>query len=201
MKKLLLFALLLITAFAGYSDAQVKTTPNTTITRKANDFGYLELSALGGFVTPTGEFGNNYLSSVRSGIDIGYRLNQEVTLYTNLTYTNLKSNITNAPSSTMISAVVGPRYIFTSPKLKSNIFAEGGIGAFILNTPSYVNENLQTISSQSNTNIGFNAGLGGLLSLSKSVDIFVRSKYNLVIREGGTNGFLGTDAGFTFKFQ
>jgi hypothetical protein len=201
MKKLLsITAALIITLLLSYSaDAQTRTT--TTV--KKTSYPYLDISPNAGFIMPLGVFADQYKASPRAGLDLTYRVNKEVGIYSTFSYNSLQNKQENLPSSSYIEATVGPRYYFNHPRLSSKFFIEGGLGAYIFNSPAYsvtTNEVTQNVAASTDTRMGVNTGIGGIVNLSQTVDIFVRSKYNMLFREGGTSSFIATDGGVTVRF-
>jgi hypothetical protein len=165
--------------------------------------GFWDVSPSGGFITPVGIFADIYKPSGRAGIDLAYRVNKEVGLYGNFTYNALRTKDPNGPKSSYLEATVGPRYYFMHPKLKSSLFLEGGVGAYIFNQETHsINspDGVTEIPGTSDTRPGVNAGIGGTLNVSDNIDIFVRSKYATIFRTGGTSSFIATDGGLTIRF-
>jgi hypothetical protein len=199
MKKIyvLIFSLILMVFMSDLADAQYKDRSSAT------GWGYWSVSPFGGFNLPTGAFSDNYKPSGVAGIDVDFRVNKETAIFTSFAYNFLRTQDPAGPKSSYFSYVIGPRYHFTHPQLKSSFFLEGGVGGYTFNSDAYtINEPVtgeRTIAKVSDTRAGVNAGIGADLNLSSQFDIFLRSKYHLIFRTGGTSSFIGTDAGFRFK--
>lgn len=201
MKKiyLLIFTLLLTVAVSDPANAQYKNRTSAT------GFGYWSISPFGGFNLPIGTFADNYKASGVAGLDIDYRVNRETAIFVSFAYNFLRTKDPAGPKSSYISYVIGPRYHFTHPQLKSSFFLEGAVGGYTFNSDAYtINDPIapggtRQIDKVSDTRVGVNVGIGADLNLSPKFDIFVRSKYHSIFRTGGTSSFIGTDAGFRFK--
>jgi hypothetical protein len=116
----------------------------------------------------------------------------------------MASKITGAPVGSYFEISAGPRYYFMNPKLKSQIFLEGGVGAYHFMQKSYVNPDdtaHATVDQIANTKAGLNGGIGASLYLSDAVDILFKSKYNVVFTPNGTSSFITVGAGFEFSFK
>jgi hypothetical protein len=202
MKKLfsLTAALLLITLLSYSADAQTRTT---TTTRSKVTYPYLEIAPNAGFLMPVGVFADQYKASPKAGLDFTYRVNKEVGIFGSASYNSLQNKNESLPSSSHLELSVGPRYYFTHPRLSSKLFIEGGVGAYIFNSPAYsitVNDVTQDVAASTDTRMGANTGLGGSIFLSQNVDLFLRGKYNMIFREGGTSSYISSDAGVTVRF-
>jgi opacity protein-like surface antigen len=199
MKKIyiLIFSLFLMVFISDLANAQFKDRTQTP------SWGYWSIAPFGGFNLPTGTFADNYKASGVAGIDVDYRVNRETAIFTSIVYNFLRTKDPAGPKSSYFSYVIGPRYHFTHPQLKSSLFVEGGVGGYTFNSDAYtINDPVsgtRTVDKVSDTRAGVNVGMGADLNLSSQFDIFVRSKYHLIFRTGGTSSFIGTDAGFRFK--
>ncbi len=197
---------ILVTMFAlviGLSNSNIinAQSSGTTVTKtsKTSLYPVFTLSPVAGAIFPMSELGNTYAAGFNGGLDLGVRMNRELSLYTKLGYYSLTNNTTTAPSSSYIEISAGPRYNFTDPKLKSIFFLEAGVGAYIFSQDAYT-EGTQTFEKISNTNVGLNVGPGVALQLSKVMDIILKSKYHMIFNDGGTRSFLTALGGLEFKF-
>lgn len=175
------------------------TTLTKTTSSKTSIYPIFTLSPIGGAIFPLSELGNSYKAGFNAGLDAGMRLNKEVSIYGKMGYYNLSANTPGAPNSSYIEISAGPRYYFSSPKLKSNFFLESGVGAYIFSQDAYVTQGVN-VEKQSNTNIGLNVGPGVTLQLSKAVDIILKTKYHMIFNSGGSRSFVTALGGLEFKF-
>ncbi|RPI15013.1 MAG: hypothetical protein EHM58_15160 [Ignavibacteriae bacterium] len=179
-------------------EAQVKTT--TTSKRKM--FPHFSISPSGGAIFPIQNLKESFKPGGQFGLDLGYRVNKEVGFYAKFGYYFMSSKITGAPVGAYIEGSAGPRYFFTHPKLKSEVFLEGGVGAYNFRQDAYVDNLTQTQVDQiSSTKAGVNAGVGGSLALSNAVDILVKSKYHVIFTPNGSSSFLTVTGGLEFRFR
>lgn len=198
MKKLLLLliALFFITSAV---EAQVKTTTTTT---KRKMYPHFSVSPSGGAIFPMSNLKESFKPGGTVGLDVGYRVNKEVGFYAKFGYYFMSSKVTGAPVGSYLEASAGPRYFFTHPKLKSELFLEGGVGAYNFRQSSYVNGTTQSQVDQINsTKAGLNAGIGGSLALSEAVDILVKSKYHVIFTPNGSSSFVTVIGGLEFRFR
>ncbi len=168
-------------------------------------FPQFMLSPYGGAIFPLPKIMNeNFKPGGNFGIDAAYRVNREVALYGKFSYFFMSSKITGAPVGSYMEFSAGPRYYFTHPKLNSELFFEGGVGAYNFRQKSYVNPGDSTgatISQINNTRPGINGGIGATLGLSKAIDILVKSDYHVIFTPNGSTSFLTVGAGFDFRFR
>lgn len=164
---------------------------------------YWEIAILGGVVFPVGKFSETIDVSGRAGLDIGYKINKEVGIYGNVTYNFLSSKIQEGPTASYLSYTIGPRYYFYSPKLKSMIFLEAGVGGYTFTQDEY-STTVQGITTnfpeEGETRFGINAGIGGDVYVSDVVSLLLKAKYHIIL-SGGDNArsFIGVDAGVGFR--
>lgn len=216
MIKLKTVSFLIIFAFLatfgdGFTQASktnsTETTTTTTTTKTkftAKKYGYFELTPAGGVLFPVGKFSENFDISARAGADFNYRVNQEVGIAGTIMYNFLSSKLEQGPNASYLSATVGPRYYFTSPKLKSMIFGETGVGVYYFTQDAY-SQTAQGIAtdypSVGETKLGVNAGLGSHIFLSDVLSLMLKAKYHIILG-GGDNArsFIGVDTGLNIRF-
>lgn len=185
----------------GLSNAQVSglSASNEMVKVKKSEFPIFTISPLAGGIFPVSEFGNTYQAGFSGAIDAAVRMNRELGIYTNLGYYSLSTSVPNAPHSEYFEISAGPRYYFTKSNLKSTFFLETGIGAYIFSQDAY-GEGAAYVDRQSSTNVGFNIGPGFTIQASKSVDLMLKTKYQMVFLDGGTRSFVTGLGGIEFKF-
>jgi hypothetical protein len=134
-----MFALMFGLLVSNYSIAQGSGTTSTKVIKTSTKIVYpiFTLSPMGGGSFPVSELGNSFKAGYNVGLDGGLRLNKEVSIYAKVGYYSLSTNTTGAPNSSYIELSAGPRYYFTSPKLKSTFFMETGVGAYIFSQEAY----------------------------------------------------------------
>lgn len=170
---------------------------------KRKDQKYWEIAPMGGIIFPVGIFSENFDISGRAGLDLGYKINKEVGIYGNITYNFLSSKIQEGPTASYLSYTIGPRYYFYTPKLKSMIFLEAGVGGFTFTQDEYSTTIQGVVTSfpeEGETRFGINAGIGGDVYVSDVVSIILKAKYNIIL-SGGDNArsFLSADVGLGFR--
>lgn len=174
-----------------------------TYSKKAQTYSKWSISPVGGIIFPIGQLGESLKPGATVGLDIATRINKEVGIFAKIGYYFMTSKTTGAPIGKYLEYIAGPRYYFTKPNLKSTFFMEAGGGGYTFTQDSYIDPSDTTsavINELSNTNPGFNAGVGVNLNLSKSVDIIMKTKYNVVFTTGGSSSFITALAGLEFKF-
>lgn len=205
MKRLIIvfMGLFIMTLFA---EAQVTTTTTQTTkvtTSKRKLFPHFSVSPFGGAIFPIQNLKESFKPGGTVGLDLGYRVNKEVGIYAKFGYYFMSSKITGAPIGSYIEVSAGPRYYFTHPKLKSELFFEGGVGAYNFRQNSYTpnDTTMAQIQQINSTKAGVNAGIGGSLALSDAVDILVKSKYHVIFTPNGSSSFLTVIGGLEFRFR
>ena len=156
------------------------------------------ISVFGGFLQPTGDFNNFYKSSGMVGLSVYYDVNQEVSLGTEVSFNFLANRQDGGSSSSFIQITSGPRYYFKTRKLKSSFFLEAGIGGYMFNSGTYmINASGDAINppSEVNVNLGVSGGLGGEVSLAKTVKMIFRGKYHNIFGNEGSTNFVTLDGG------
>ncbi len=198
-----LFMLVFMSAFilTGFVSAQVSYTPLTKDMVKVTPakFPIFTLSPMAGGIFPVSEFSNTYQAGFSGVIDGAIRLNRELGIFSNIGYYSLSTSVPNAPHSAYFEISAGPRYYFTKSNLKSTFFIESGVGAYVFSQDAY-GEGATYVDRQSSTNFGFNVGPGFTMQASKSVDLILKTKYQMVFLEGGTRSFVTGLGGIEFKF-
>ncbi len=207
MKTLKLAALLLAFIFFA-SDALAQQTPNASNTTSKKEvkkmFPHVSIAPYGGAIFPlTRALREEFKPGGQIGLDIGYRMNKEVALYGKFSYMFMSSKVTGAPVGSYLEFSAGPRYYFTHPKLKSNIFFEAGVGAYNFRQNSFSQgENGGTVIPQiNNTKAGINGGIGASINLTEALDIMAKAKYHNIFTPNGSQGFMTVGGGLEFRFR
>ncbi len=157
------------------------------------------ISPYAGVIIPTGVLNDNYRPSPAFSMDIGYRANKEVGLYAKFGYVRLNSKQDNISDANYYEISLGPRYYFNHENLKSNIFLEGGIGAYTFSNNTLTIGNTQ-VAGLTNTRVGLNTGIGASMALSDRVRILVKGKYTMIFTPSGSDSFVTSGAGLEFIF-
>ncbi|MBN1633335.1 MAG: hypothetical protein JW917_04130 [Ignavibacteria bacterium] len=189
---ILMFALLMIALLSA----------NVAEAQKASKYPLVSISPLGGVQFPMGNLTDSYDASFNAGLEFALRLNRETALFLNGTYYNMpiKDDAIGADAY-YIAITAGPRYVFTSPKIKAQFFLEAGAGVYIFNRGDYT-INAVTIPSETTTNFGVNVGPGVLIPLGKVADLIMKTKFHYTFGDeptGGSRTFLGVVLGVDFK--
>lgn len=166
---------------------------------KKQKFPNLTIGIAGGIGFPVASFSDQFKQSTTGAIDIGLRINSEVGIFVNGKYSNLPRQGTESSRDNLIEISAGPRYYFTSPKLKSMFFVEAGLGAYFLNRGTYTTGNV-VVDNNNSTNIGANIGPGFSLWLSDRVDIMLKGKYHVIFTKDNTTNFVTSLLGLEYKF-
>lgn len=199
--KLIMWVLMSVFLVTGLTSAQVSVSPesNEIIKSTTAKFPIFTLSPMAGGIFPVSEFGNTYQAGFSGALDGAIRLNKELGIYSNIGYYSLSSSVPNAPHSEYFEISAGPRYYFTKSNLKSTFFIESGLGAYFFSQDAY-GEGAEYVDRQSSANLGFNIGPGFTMQASKSVDLILKTKYQMVFLDGGTRSFITGLGGIEFKF-
>ena len=193
--------------FIGVCSAQETQTNNGYQIKKTlrNSFPQFYIAPYGGAIFPLPKLLNqNFKPGANLNLDIGYRVNREVGFYGKVGYYFMSSKISGAPIGNYFEVSGGPRYYFYNVHLKSELFLEGGVGAYNFNQKSYANPNDLNggvIAQINNTKAGLNGGIGGNLSLTEAIDIMVKSKYHVIFTPNGTTSFITVGGGLSFRFR
>jgi hypothetical protein len=113
----------------------------------------------------------------------------------------MNSKITGAPIGNYLIAYGGPRYYFTHRRLKSQLFFEGGVGAYNFNQKSYSNTTGQAIDQINDTRAGLTGGIGGSLALSTNFDILAKGNFHTVFTRNGSSNFITVQGGIELRFR
>jgi len=191
-KSIIIITFITILTSAGYSQTKYSTT-------KKSSYPQWSASPVGGVTIPVGVFGDNFKPGANLGVDISYKVNKEVGFYGKLGYYFLTNKTQGLGDGKMMEYTVGPRYFFTAKNLKSAIFLEAGMGAYTIQYNSYT-VNQTVVPEITNTNFGYNAGIGAILNLGTDVDMLFNVKYNSVLTDGGSTSFITPMLGIDFRF-
>lgn len=199
--KLLMLVLMSGLLITGISNAQNSASLISKDRAKVTPakFPIFTLSPMAGGIFPVSEFGNTYQAGFSGAIDGAVRINRELGIFSNIGYYSLSTSVPNAPHSEYFEISAGPRYYFTKSNLKSTFFIESGVGAYVFSQDAY-GEGAAYVDRQSSTNFGFNVGPGFTMQASKSVDLILKTKYQMVFLDGGTRSFVTGLGGIEFKF-
>jgi len=207
MKTFKIAAILLAFIFI-VSEVSAQQNPSPTIKKEKSVkklFPHFAIAPVAGAIFPlTRDMRNEFKPGALVGLDLGYRINQEVALTGQFSYIFMNSKVTGAPIGSYLQFSAGPRYYFTHRKLKSEIFFEAGVGAYNFRQNSYVAPNDTTgnaIPQINNTKAGINGGLGATIVLSSSLDILARADYHNVFTKTGSQGFMTVNGGLEFRFR
>jgi hypothetical protein len=186
------------------STSSTKTTYNgRTYVVSKEKFPAWSIAPYGGAIFPVARLSEGFKPNGAFGLDIGAKINKEIGFYGRFGYYFMNSQQSTAPVGKYMELTVGPRYYFSSANIKSKLFLDAGVGAYIFNQASFVDPNdpTQAIIPQINeTRAGINAGVGASIYLSEAINLMVRTKYNSVFTPNGTSSFLTAASGIEFKF-
>ncbi len=202
--KISICTLLLGIMFSLNTFAQITNKPVSKTTVKKQTFPEFTIAPSAGAIFPlTRDFRNDFKPGGLAGLDLGVKLNKEVALYGKFSYMFMSSKKSGAPIGQYMEFSAGPRYYFTHPKLKSQVYFEGGAGAYYFKQNSYINpeDNTETVALVSNTNAGINGGIGASMFLGETVNILAKAKYHNIFTKTGSVGFMTVNAGLEFKFR
>ncbi|MBE2227185.1 MAG: outer membrane beta-barrel protein [Ignavibacteria bacterium] len=198
------FLLAVLIIFSGVTFSQIKNTPVSNSKIKKQNFPQFSVAPSGGAIFPLSrDFRSDFKPGGVVGLDLGLKINKEVGLYGKFNYMFMSSKKSGAPIGQYMEFSAGPRYYFTHPKLKSQVYFEGGAGAYYFNQNSYIDpiDNTITVAQVSQTNAGINGGVGASLFLSDVVSILAKAKYHNVFTRTGSIGFMTVNAGLEFTFK
>jgi hypothetical protein len=206
MKTFKLFTLFAALVFTVTSvTAQVSNKSVGQVKVKKQTYPQFSIAPSGGAIFPLSrDFRNEFKPGGLAGLDLGLKLNKEVALYGKFTYMFMGSKKTGAPIGQYLEFTAGPRYYFTHPKLKSQVYFDVGVGAYHFQQNAYVNpedENAGEVSQIRSTNAGINGGIGASLYLTDALDILAKAKYHNVFTRTGSVGFMTVSAGLEFNFR
>jgi hypothetical protein len=167
---------------------------------KKQTFPKVTVGLAGGIGFPIAGFSDQFKQGGTGAVDIGLRLNNEVGIFINGKYSNLPAQVIGASTDNLVEISAGPRYYFSTSRLKSMFFMEAGLGAYILNKGSYTTPGGVVIDKNTTTNLGANIGPGFSLWLSDKVDIMLKGKYHVIFTNGSTTNFATSLLGLEYKF-
>lgn len=180
--KLAFGLLMLALLFTSISEAQTKKSI----------YPVFSISPLVGVHFPMGGLNDNYNPSWNAGLEVALAINRETSFFLNGTYYNLprKEDASTGPAASYIAITAGPRYVFTSPKVKAKFFLEAGLGAYIYTRKEYNSTTTPVVTypSESTTNFGVNAGPGVIIPLGEVADLVMKSKIHYIFESGGAGG-------------
>lgn len=157
------------------------------------------LSPLVGVQFPVGNLNDVYSPSWNAGLDFAIRINRETAFYLKAGYIDMvvKSDAAG-PRASFIEVTAGPRYIFSSDKLKAKFFLEAGGGLYVFHTREYTIGNV-IIPSDNSANVGVNAGPGAMIPLSNTLSIEGKSKFHYIFNSGSSQSFITASVGLVIK--
>jgi len=196
--KLAFGLLMMLLIISNISEAQTKKTV----------YPVFSIAPVGGVQFPISSLNDLYGPSWSGGLDLGLAVNRETSFYLNATYFNMprKNDVAVGPDASYIGITAGPRYVFTSPKIKAKFFIEAGLGVYIFNMKEYTivtsGEPDLIIPSASKTNFGANVGPGVIIPLGQAADLLMKTKLHYTFGNGETGGsktFVAAVIGVDFK--
>ena len=178
------------------------TSAQSQTVKKPVNYSYWSISPVAGVGFPMGAFADNFKSGLTFGLDISYKVNKEVGIYTKVGYYIFPSKIAGVSDGKFLEYTAGPRYYFMAKNLKSAFFLEVGLGGYSYMQDAYtitVDSVQNSVPENSKTNFGVNAGMGALLNLGKSVDLIIKLKYHDVFTTDGSTSFLAPLLGIDIR--
>ncbi|MFA7359836.1 MAG: hypothetical protein WC139_02250 [Candidatus Kapaibacterium sp.] len=191
------FGLLMLALFVtSISEAQTKKTI----------YPVFSISPIAGVQFPIGGLNDNYGPSWNAGLEVALAINRETSFFLNGTYYNMprKSDAVAGPDASYIGITAGPRYVFTSPKVKAKFFLEAGVGVYMYTRKEYTTVTTPSVvvPSESTTNFGVNVGPGAIIPLGEVADLVIKTKVHYSFESGGSGGsrtFVAAVIGVDFK--
>lgn len=190
----------LITVFALMF--ALSTTADSQTIKKQATTSYWSISPIAGVAFPIGTFSDNFKSGLTFGVDVSYKVNKEVGIYTKVGYYIFPSKLAGVSDGKFLEYTAGPRYYFMSKSLKSAFFLEVGLGGYSYMQDAYnltVNNVVTSVPENSKTNFGVNAGMGANLNLGKSVDLIIKVKYHDIFTTDGSTSFVAPLLGIDIR--
>lgn len=184
--------------------AQVSTKPLVKTKVVKQSFPQFSIAPSAGAIFPlTRDFRADFKPGGMAGLDLGLKINNEVAFYGKFSYMFMSSKKSGAPIGQYMEFTAGPRYYFTHPKLKSQVYFEGGAGAYYFKQNSFINpeDNTQTVEQVRQTNAGINGGIGASLFISKAVNLMAKVKYHNVFTRTNSIGFMTVSGGLEFNIR
>ncbi|CAN5530893.1 hypothetical protein BH10BAC5_BH10BAC5_05040 [soil metagenome] len=174
MKKIttLFLSMLLLAVLVNISEAQpIKPKPK---------YGYATISVTGGIANPIGSFTDNSKLGLAFGGGFGYRMTREVGLELSAIYNSFGNQSANTSKLNVIAITAGPRYYFVNSSIKSQLFVDADLGAFIASSADNTVGGVTT-AGISETNFGIGIGLGGTVQVADNMELFLRTRYNTIL--------------------
>ena len=175
MKKIttLFLSMLLLVVLVNVSSAQpIKPKPK---------YGYAEISVEAGFANPIGAFTDHNKLGPTFGAQFGYRITREVGLELEGAYTSFGNVDANVSKLNVLAITAGPRYYFVNQSIKSQLFLDAVVGAFIASGADVTNTTTGVVTTGlSETNLGVGIGLGGTVQVADNMELFLRARYNTI---------------------
>lgn len=194
----IMFALLMIALLsANVSEAQTKKVT----------YPIISIAPEVGVQFPAGGLNDIYKASWNAGLEFNLKVNRETAFFLKAGYYNMPAR-TDAdvfgPDGSYIEITAGPRYIFTSPKIKARFFLEAGLGAYIHGQKEYTYTSgtpsvTTTVPSTSKTDFGVNVGPGVFVPLGGNVDLIVKTKLHYIFQSGAARTFVTGMMGVDFN--
>jgi hypothetical protein len=157
------------------------------------------ISPMVGVTFPMGDLNNSYSASWNAGLDLNLKVNRETSFFLFGGYNDLPIKSGNiGPGASVIQITAGPRYVFTSDRIRAQIFIEGALGVYIYNVKEWSFEGV-SYPSTSKANFGINIGPGALIPLGGSVDLIMKAKIHDMFMTGGSQTFITAVMGVDFK--
>ena len=194
--KLVFGFLMLAMFFTSISEAQTKKPI----------YPIFSISPIAGVQFPIGGLNDNYNASWNAGLEVALAISRETSFFLNGTYYNMprKENTIDGGNASYIGITAGPRYIFTSPKIKAKFFLEAGLGVYMWTRKEYNTTTTPSVlvPSESSTNFGANVGPGAIIPLGDAMDLIIKTKVHYTFESGGNGGsrtFVAGVIGLDFK--
>jgi hypothetical protein len=198
MKKLILI-ILGLTFIYGLSEAQTRNIP-----RSVNRAPYFAITPYGGAIFPI-DLGlrGTFKPGWSAGLDLMYRINREVGIWGGASYSQMTRK-TAVDEGHYFEASIGPRYFFTHPKLRAQLFVDAGVGIYNLNQDADLESeepDEYTLRQIDGSKVGINGGVGVTLQISRNVSILGKARYNTVFGTNENVGFINGGAGVEIRLR
>lgn len=198
--KLVFGLVMIVLFFTNTSEAQTKKPV----------YPIIYISPLVGVQFPIMGLNDKYKPSWNGSLDVALKVNRETAFFINGGYYNMprSTNPDVLSDASYIGITAGPRYVFTSPKVKAQGFLEAGAGVYIFNQKEYTMKSPSLsqpdiiVPSSSNTLFGVSTGVGVFVPLGVSFDLIMKSILHYTFPssgEGGSRTFLTGLIGIDFK--
>jgi hypothetical protein len=182
---------------------------NVSEAQQKGSYPMFTLSPVFGVQFPVGGLNDSYNTSWNGGLELGMRVNRETGFFLKGGYYNMprKDDASVGPDAGYVEITAGPRYVFTSPKVKAQFFMEAGLGAYIwmaqeftvpatTEVPEYVSPSTTAVL------FGVNGGPGVFIPLGKVADFVIKLKVHYTFSgdpEGGERAWVAGLFGVDFK--